>query len=279
MTDLQSPESSFVPVASGRIGRPRWIRALEFWILLYRRTWRGSILTTFVFPTLYLAAMGLGLGGLITHHLGPHASVLSGVSYLSFVAPGVLGASAMQIGINEASYPVMSALRWQRSYLAMTATPLRVADVMYGHLAWIAIKLFVTCAVFVAITAAFGAVHSPLAVVEIPAATLIGLSFGVPMAALAARFRNDSAFSTINRLLIVPLFLFSGTFFPVSELPAALRVLAYCTPLYNGVALCRALAFGHFESLANLGHLVYLLAMAFLGISFANRSYQRRLYR
>jgi lipooligosaccharide transport system permease protein len=248
-------------------------------MLLYRRTWRGSVLSTFVYPTLYLASMGLGLGSLVNHHVGLHASILGGGSYLEFVTPGILSASAMQIGINEASWPIMSAIRWQRTYLAQIATPIRVVDVFTGHLVFIALKLFVTCAVFVAISAAFGAVHSAFAVLEVLSATLIGLAFATLMAALAAGLKNDAAFSSINRLLIVPLFLFSGTFFPVSQLPAALRVVAEFTPLYNGVALCRSLAYGHFFTWSNLGHLVYLCVMVLVGVIAARRTYRARLVR
>lgn len=269
----------FHPAVARRIRRPRWTLAFEFWWLQYRRTWRGSILSTFVYPTLYLASMGLGLGGLVNHHVGTHAQVLGGGSYLEFVTPGILSASAMQIGINEASWPVMGAIRWQRTYLAQIATPIRALDAFAGHLAFIALRLFGTCAVFIGISAAFGAVHSSYALLEILVATLVGLAFATPMAAISAALKNDSAFSTINRLFIVPLFLFSGTFFPVSQLPVSLRVLAEFTPLYNGVALCRALSFGHLAQAANLGHLAYLVAMVTVGVLGARSTYRRRLER
>jgi lipooligosaccharide transport system permease protein len=227
---------------------------------------------------LYLASLGLGLGGLINQHVGAHAVILGGGTYLSFVAPGILGASAMQIGINEASWPVMGAIRWQRTYLAQTATPIRVVDALYGHLAWVALKLFATVAIYVAISAGFGALRSPEALLEIPCATLLGFAFATPMAALAAHLKNDAAFSTLNRLLIVPLFLFSGTFFPISQLPTGLRVLAYLTPLYNGVALCRSCSFGEVWNVSNLVHLGYLIVMVAIGVVLARRTYRQRLF-
>ncbi|HUY07108.1 MAG TPA: ABC transporter permease [Acidimicrobiales bacterium] len=279
MTDLVVPEGLVAREAARDHGHPRWLLAFSFWLLLYRRTWRGSILSTFVYPTLYLASIGIGLGGLVNRHVGAHALSLGGVSYLRFVAPGILAASAMQIGINEASWPVMSAIRWQRSYLAQCATPLRVIDVFVGHLAWIALRLLFTCAVFVAISAGFGAVTSPFSLVEIIAATLLGLAFATPMAALAAALQGDEAFSTINRLVIVPLFLFSGSFFPIAQLPPQLRLLAELTPLYHGVALCRSLAGGQLLLWSNLVHLVYLLVLAILGVALGRRTYSRRLER
>ncbi len=279
MTELEYAPGFFTPrVRQGRI-RTRWLLALEYWFLQYRRAWRGSILSTFVFPTLYLASMGLGLGGLVNHHLGTHAAILGNGSYLTFVAPGILSASAMQIGINEASWPVMGAIRWQRSYHAQCATPIRITDVLYGHLAWITLKLFATCLVFVGISAAFRANSLPRALFEIPAATLTGLGFAVPMAALSAHIKNDAAFSTINRLLIVPLFLFSGTFFPLAQLPGSLQVLARFTPLYHGVTLCRALGSGQLMTLTNLGHVAYLATMVAAGVVFARKTYTRRLSR
>jgi lipooligosaccharide transport system permease protein len=258
---------------------PRWVPAFEYWLLQYRRTWRGSVLSSFVYPTLYLASMGLGLGGLVNHHLGTAPSRLGGVAYLVFVAPGVLSASAMQIGINEAAYPVMGAIRWQRTYLAMMASPLRVRDIAIGHLAWMVTRLVGTCAIFVGIAWTFGALRSPQAVIEIPAAVLTGMAFALPMAAFAARSERDDGFSTVNRLVIVPLFLFSGTFFPIAQLPRALQVIAELTPLYHGVSLCRACATGHVGSIANLGHVAYLVAMIAIGWHFVQRNYTKRLSR
>jgi len=279
MTDVALSEGLFRLERHSARSHPRWMLAFSFWFLLYRRTWRGSILSTFVYPTLYLASMGIGLGGLVNQHVGTHSLSLGGVSYLRFVTPGILVASAMQIGINEASWPVMSAIRWQRSYLAQCATPLRVIDVFIGHLAWIALRLLFACAVFVGISAGFGVVQSPLSLLEILAATLLGLAFATPMAALAALFRGDEAFSTINRLLIVPLFLFSGTFFPIAQLPGQLQLVAELTPLYHGVALCRSLAGGHLLLWSNLEHLSYLLVLSSLGVVFGRRTYSRRLER
>ncbi len=279
MTDSARFVGLFGPEAQPTRAHPRWTLAFSFWALLYRRTWRGSILSTFVYPTLYLASLGIGLGGLVNHHVGTHSLSLGGVSYLRFVTPGILAASAMQIGINEASWPVMSAIRWQRSYLAQCATPLRVIDVLFGHLAWIAFRLLFACAVFVGISAGFGVVRTPASLLEILAAALLGLAFATPMAALAARFTGDEAFSTINRLLIIPLFLFSGTFFPIAQLPGALQFVARLTPLYHGVVLCRALSEGHLLAWSNLGDLAYLLALATLGILFGSRTYSRRLER
>jgi lipooligosaccharide transport system permease protein len=251
---------------------PPSLRSLGYWIHQYRRTWRGSIFTSFLYPVLYLAAMGLGLGTLINRH---HR--LDGVSYLAFIAPGLLASTAMQIGTNESMYPVMAAIKWIRTYFAMLATPLRVVDVLVGHIVWIVIRLMTVSVIYLGIMWAFGAVESPLALVALPATVLTGMAFTTPIMAFASHQDNDAGFSTLYRFLIVPLFLFSGIFFPIGQLPGWLQPVAIATPLYHGVALCRGLVIGHIGLAAALGHAGYLLGVAVVGYFLALRGYRRRL--
>jgi lipooligosaccharide transport system permease protein len=249
---------------------PLWVRSMRYWMYQYKRTWRGSITTSFLYPVLYLTAMGLGLGSLVKHPV-------DGVPYLDFLAPGLLAATAMQIGGNEAMYPVMAAIKWLRTYFAMLATPLGVIDVLVGHLVWIALRLLMVTSIYLAIMAAFGTVHSPLAVLAVPAGVVTGLAFAAPIAAYAATQQNDTGFSTIYRFGLIPLFLFSGTFFPINQLPGWLQAVAQATPLYHGVALCRGLVLGHVGLAAAAAHLGYLVVLATVGFAFATRTYQRRL--
>jgi lipooligosaccharide transport system permease protein len=252
---------------------PPSLRALRYWAYQYKRTWRGSITTSFLYPVLYLAAMGVGLGSLVNRH----SHEVQHVRYLVFLAPGLLAATAMQIGGNEATYPVMAAIKWMRTYLAMLATPLRVADVLLGHLGWIGVRLVTVSVIYVAVMAAFGTVLSPLVLVAIPAAVLLGLAFASPIAAYAATQETDTGFSTIYRMVLVPLFLFSGTFFPVSQLPRWLEYVAYATPLYHGVGLCRDLTLGQIHPLDDTLHALYLFALAGAGFATAIFTYRRRL--
>ena len=252
---------------------PPSIRALRYWAYQYKRTWRGSITTSFLYPILYLAAMGVGLGSLVNRH----SHQVQHVSYLVFLAPGLLASTAMQIGGNEATYPVMAAIKWMRTYLAMLATPLRVADVLLGHLAWIAVRLVTVSVIYVAVMAAFGTVRSPLVVLAVPAAILTGLAFAAPIAAYAATQDTDTGFSTIYRMVLVPLFLFSGTFFPVSQLPRWLQYVAYATPLYHGVGICRDLTLGQLQPTTDIVHGVYLLVLTGAGFATALVTYRRRL--
>jgi lipooligosaccharide transport system permease protein len=249
------------------------VRSYEFWLTFYRRTWRGSVATSIVNPVFYLGALGIGLGTLVNKS----SSTPGGVEYLAFVAPGVLAATAMQVASNEASWPVLGSIRWTRVYYAMLATPLQIRDIVFGHQAWMVTRVVSSCAVYLAVIAAFGGIHSPLGVLALPACFLVGLAFSAPMAAYAATAENDGAFVVVNRFLIIPMFLFSGTFFPVTQLPAALEWLAYATPLWHGVDLCRSLTLGRVDWPLAAVHVLYLAAWGTAGVVCALHTYRRRL--
>jgi lipooligosaccharide transport system permease protein len=249
------------------------LRAYESWLAQYKRVWRGTLTTSVVNPVLYLAALGIGLGSLVNRN----GNVPGGGSYLHFVAPGMLAAAVMQVAAQESSWPVMGAIKWTRTYLAQLASPLGVRDILLGHQLFIAMRSFLTGGVYLAVIAAFGAVRSPYGVLVWPSALLVGTAFSAPIAAYAARMNSDGAFNPLFRFGIVPMFLFSGTFFPVARLPLPLEWLAYATPLWHGVALCRDLTLGRGSPLADLGHAGYLALWTAAGLWLAERSYRRRL--
>lgn len=252
---------------------PPALRVLAYYAHAYRRTWRSSLTSSFCYPVLYLAAMGVGLGSLVDRHVHQ----IDHVGYLAYIAPGLLAATAMQIGANESMYPVMAAIKWVRTYFAMLATPLGVGDVLLGHLAWVAVRLATVGTAYLAVMSAFGAVASPTALAALPAAMLTGLAFAAPVSAFAALQDNDTGFNTFYRFALVPSFLFSGTFFPVTRLPGWLQPVAFATPLYHGVALCRALVLGQATWGPALGHSAYLVALATAGVLAARVTYRRRL--
>jgi lipooligosaccharide transport system permease protein len=251
------------------------VRPLEFYFAQYRRVWRGTIISSVVTPVIYLLAFGFGLGTLVDRT----TDLPDGISYLEFVAPGLLAATAMQIASFEASWPVLSAIKWSRQYHAMLATPLRVADVLLGHQGFIAFRMLMTAAIYLTAIAAFGAVNSPLGILAIPVAGLVGISFAAPIAAWGAYTETDASFVAIFRFGILPMFLFSGTFFPIERLPGVLEIVAYVTPLWHGVDLCRQLTLGDVNVPLALGHLAYLLAFTGAGLVAAYYSYRRRLVR
>jgi lipooligosaccharide transport system permease protein len=258
--------------ARGTQTPPSW-RALAYWAYSYKRTWRGSVATSFLIPILYLAAMGIGLGSLVDKH----SHTVGGFKYLYFLAPGLLASTAMQIGANESMYPVMGAIKWIRTYFAMLATPLSVTDVLLGTISWIAVRLTIVSSIYLCVIAAFGIAQSPLAILALPAAILTGLAFACPIAAFAATCTNDTWFSSIYRFGIVPLFLFSGTFFPINQLPGWLQPLAYATPLYHGVTICRELVLGQVDWAVLPVHVGYLVALVVIGYLIARRTFRKRL--
>jgi lipooligosaccharide transport system permease protein len=253
-------------------------RVFEHRFLQYRRTFRSSIFSSFLSPVLFLTAMGVGLGSYVSTSAGPS---LGGVSYLVFLAPGLLAASAMQSASFEATYPIMGGLVWSKIFHAMHATPISPRDIALGNLAWIAARLTFICAVFTLVIVLFGAATSPLVLLAIPAAVLTGMAFAAPIAAFSATQKTPERFSTIFRFGITPLFLFSGTFFPLSSLPGFLQPLAWLTPLYHGVALTRGLSLGTSldDPVAAVAHIVALAAFLAIGTWAMIRTVERRLVR
>lgn len=251
------------------------LRAVDFWRMVFRRTWRGTWTTTVLTPLGFLAAMGLGLGSIVDK--GAQATTLGGVSYLDFIAPGLLAASIMQQGTFEASYPVLGAIKWAKQYHAQLAAPLRVRDVLLGHLIWVAARLTISATVFLVIMGLFGTFHSWWVVLALPVAVLTGMAFVPGIFAFAATLETDSGFALVFRFVIMPMFLFSGTFFPVSQLPAVLEPLAYAVPLWHGVDLCRDLSLGTVSFWPAVGHVAYLALWATGGTLLALRNFSRRL--
>jgi len=251
-------------------------RVFEHGRLSYRRTFRASIFSSFLSPVMFLAAMGIGLGAYVSD-----PSAIGGVPYLVFLAPGLLAATAMQSASFEAMFPIMAGLEWNRIFHGMYATPISARDIALGNLAWMAARLLLICSIFTLVIVLFGAAASPLIVLAIPAAVLTGMAFAGPIAAFSATQKTPNRFTTIFRFGITPLFLFSGTFFPISSLPAALQVFAWLTPLFHGVALTRGLSLGTVadDPIAMLVHLIYLSTLAIVGAYLTIRTVASRLAR
>jgi len=249
------------------------LRVLEHNLMIYRRTWKGSIFVSFISPVLFLGAMGFGLGSLIAR--GPGRTV-DGVSYLVFLAPGLLAATAMQSAWGETTYPILSKILWNRTYEGMLATPIGVLDVLAGEFSWLALRLALGSCAFFLVMVLFGTVHSALALLAIVVAVLTGLAFAAPILAFTATQRKDTGFPFIGRFVITPLFLLGGVFFPIHQLPQLVQGIAWVTPLAHGVALARGLSVGQALPSAGL-HLAVLLAYTAVGIVVARVTLQRRL--
>jgi lipooligosaccharide transport system permease protein len=255
-------------------------RVVELRAMQYRRTFRASLISSFLNPVLFLLAMGVGLGTYVDRS-GTATQALGGLTYLQFLAPGLLAATAMQSAAFESTFPIMAGLTWQRVFHAMYATPISPRDIVLGNLTWIAIRLTMISTIFTIVMSLFGAAASPLIILGIPAAVLTGMAFATPIAAFSATQRTPEKFNAVFRFGITPLFLFSGTFFPISNLPAAIQPIAWLSPLWHGVELSRALALGTIGQAPELAiaHVAVLVAIVVLGTIWAFRTIERRLVR
>jgi lipooligosaccharide transport system permease protein len=252
------------------------LRVVESEALAYKRLWRGSLFSTFISPVLYLTAMGLGLGVMVDRNVDP-ASLEGATSYIAFIAPGLLAAQAMQLGFSEGSWPVMAGIKWMKNYHAMLATPIGAPDIAVGLVVWVGLRLLIASAVFALVMAIFGAVESWGVVLAVPAAVLTGVAFAAPGAAFTATLENESRLAAMMRFVIVPMFLFSGTFFSVEQLPNWLEVVAYVTPLWHGVALCRSLSLGTATFAGSALHVGYLALWTVAGTLAAVHTFRKRL--
>ncbi|MBA3297887.1 MAG: ABC transporter permease [Acidobacteria bacterium] len=253
-------------------------RVFEHRMLQYKHSYRATVFSSFLTPALFLASMGLGLG---TYVDGSSNQALGGVSYLAFLAPGLLAAACMQSAAFEAAFPIMAGLEWTRVFHAMHATPISGRDIALGNIAWIAARMLLVAAIFTLIIVLFGAAASPLVVLAIPVAALTGLAFATPIMAFSATQRSPEKFNAIFRFGITPLFLFSGTFYPVESLPIFLQPLAWITPLWHGVSLARGLSLGTIgeDPLLAVIHLAVLLAFIAVGTWFSIRTVNAKLLR
>ena len=275
MVVTKSPARS-TGVAPGPV-RGVLLVAEHYWIW-YRKNWRATVVSSVLQPLLFLLAFGVGFGSLVDR-TGSAAAATGGVSYLVWLAPALLAVSAVQSSVSESTYPVLSGFKWQRVFHAMTAGPISPGQVALGHLLWVTVKITGAGAVYIAVIACFGGVASVGILVSLLAAVLAGAAVASLVTAFSATLQNEgAAFNTLFRLVLIPMTLFSGTFFPIDRLPTWVQPLAWVSPLWHGTDLARAAALGDMpQPLAVLGHAVYLMALLVLGIVLAVRQFTRRL--
>ena len=252
------------------------LAAYEHQWLLYRRTWRGSIFGNFAQPILFLLAMGVGLGSFVDK---AGSAAMDGVPYIMFLAPALLVSSVMQGSALEATFPILGGFRWNRRYHAMFATPLSPYAIAFGQLAWIATRATIVGSTFCLVIILFRAAESWQIVLAVPVGVLTALAFAGPIAAYMATQRDTTAFNAIWRFGITPLFLFSGTFFPIDQLPEQIRWIAWFMPLWHGVDLARSLALGIAweDPLVQVAHVVILSSAAIIGAVAMFAMFRRQL--
>jgi lipooligosaccharide transport system permease protein len=281
MAALESPASAREGL-SGRLGgaggrggpasHPS-LRQFEHDMLVFRRRWHSYLLSGFSQPFLYLLSMGVGLG----YYVNKNGSLPGGVPYLDYIAPALLVTQAMMAASFESAWPILGKIMWEKTYQAALNTPVGTTNLLAGDLMWIAFRAILLSVLFFVVILLFGAVSSPLAVLAIPVAVLTAMAFAAPIVAFTATQKSDQPFNMLFRFGITPLFLFSGTFFPIQNLPLAIQPLAWVTPLYHGVALARSFSLGQIDPAADAVHLAVLCAFAVAGVIAARITFRRRL--
>ena len=227
-------------------------------------------------PVAYLFAMGVGLATLVD---AQGAGAFGGVGYVTFVAPALLVSAAVMTAANEFTFPVMDGFKWRRTYYGPHASPLTPKQIAAGHIMAVTLRLLLQSAVYFAAVVLFGAAPGGWGWATIVVATVAGLSFGLPLMAYSASITEDKGqFALVMRFIVTPLFLFSGTFFPLETLPIFLRWIGWISPLWHGTELGRVLTYGYDEPVwLSAIHILYLGALALLGWVLARRMYERRL--
>jgi lipooligosaccharide transport system permease protein len=249
---------------------PLALRVVESRARGYKRVWKGSVVTAFVNPILFLLAMGQGLGTLVEQGVGS-------VSYIDFIAPGLLAATAMQTAAGEATWPVMAGIKWLRVYHAVLATPIGVADLVAGELIWISVRCLMACLAFALMAGLMGAASLGGLLAAIPIVVLTGMAFAAPLVAFTAVAKNESRLSSLFRFAIIPMFLFSGTFFPIGQLPGWLQPVAYVTPLWHGVDLARSIALDIPAHIGATFHVAYLTVWVVAGWYLAHKTLRKAM--
>jgi lipooligosaccharide transport system permease protein len=241
---------------------------------VYKKMWRSSVFSMIVSPLLYLLGLGIGLGGLIDDRAG----TVEGMTYLEYLTPGLLAGWAMQVAAGHSLWPVMAGTTWVRFFHGVVATPVSAAGVFGGYVAWIGMRAAQLGVVFLTVAALLGGVPSWWGVLALPVTVLTALAFAAPMVAFSGSQQTDLSFPLIIRLGAMPLFLFSATFFPIDQLPGWLHPLAWFSPLWHGVELCRAATTGQGLPWAEaVLHLGVLLTVGAAGAAWGAKTFTRKL--
>jgi lipooligosaccharide transport system permease protein len=252
-----------------------WWYQAEWRLLGMKAYWTSVLGSALLTPALYVLAMGIGLGTLVDSSAGG----VDGVPYLTFVAPGLLISTVVMSSTNELMYPVMEGFKWSKLYFSRAATTASTTQVAIGDLVAVTLRMVAEAAVFWLMLVALGAVEPTWSWLMIPIAAVAGMAFGAPLAAFAASKDDEGfAFSMIQRFVVMPMFLFAGTFYPLTAMPSYLQWIGWISPMWHGTQLARAVSFGLPLSGAEVAmHVAFLLALLILGTWLTVRAFTRRL--
>ncbi len=253
------------------MGSRRSARLIERNLYLYRHGWM-VILSGFFEPLFYLLGIGFGLGALIGTIPGPDGQP---ISYQMFVAPALLATAAMNGAINESTFNFFFKLNINKTFTSILATPLSPGDIALGELGWALIRAGLYAIGFMVVIFLLGLFASPWAILAVPAALLVAFAFGAVGMAATSFMRSTQDFDLIQTV-VLPMFLFSGTFYPIDQYPPALQLIVRVTPLYQGVDLIRSLTVGAISPVL-LVHVAYLAIMGTVGLAIASRRIDKLL--
>ena len=228
-------------------------------------------------PVLYLVSIGLGVGAYIDKNTGGMG--VDGVSYITFLAPALLATAAIQGAIDESVYPTLEGFKWDKVFFSMNSTPLSGNHIAMGVFFNSLIRVTFTAIIYWLVMLAFGVLESPRAWLAIFTAIMAGAAFGALMQSLAGLLENENMFFTVlNRFVIMPLFLFSGTFYPLTNMPIYLQWIGWISPLWHATELGRWLTYGHeISTLMLYTHFIFLNSLLLIGIIASRRIFTRRL--
>lgn len=272
--------SGEAPPASAQASRVRrlgWWYQAEWRLIGMRAYWTSILGSALLTPVLYVIAMGIGLGTLVDSASGG----VDGVPYLTFVAPGLLVATVVMSAANETMFPVMDGFKWGKLYFARATTAASPTQVALGELLAVAVRMAAEAAVFWVVLVLLGAVTSTTSVLMIPITALAGVAFGAPLMAYSATVEQEGyQFSMVQRFIVMPMFLFAGTFYPLSAMPVYLQWIGWISPMWHGTQLARAVGFGlPLAGWEVAVHLLFLAVLAAVGAWLGVRNFTRRLQR
>lgn len=248
----------------------------EYLVLTWRPYFVSGLASAVIAPLLYLLALGYGMGSLIEAR---GTAALGGVRYVEFIGPALLCAAALQIGFGEASWALFGRFKWHRTLWGITSTPITPAQAAEGHVLFLVTRVAVSSVLYYLVLLVFGAAGGPAGVLMLPVAVLTALACGVWVMALSATISDDGpgAFNLVMRFGIIPMTLFSASFFPITQLPWSVRWVAFLSPLWHGNELARGAAIGGLPFLQAVGHLAFLLALAVTGFLVMRKRFDVRL--
>ena len=251
---------------------------VAFWhATVFRRLWVSNVLASVIQPLLYLLGLGVGVGSLVDR-TSRSTDVLGGVSYVAYISPALMVTTAMALAATESLWPIMGGFIWKRSYYGISATPLGPADIVGGHALWMAMRCVVASSAVAVVLVFFPEARDWGLIAGVPVAALTGAAFAMPLMAFSATRKTDQGFAAMNRFVIIPLFLFGGAFYPITQLPGWTQTVVKILPLWHGVELARGFTVGHIGVSTSVEHAAVLLSWIVGGSVLSYAFIRRRLY-